>query len=235
MTSADRFVLIMDDDYRVREAIQDLLAAAEPCSVALGSAAECIAYPKPAVPTCLILHVELPDINRLDLQRQIGDGCHPPIILVPDHGNIPQRTRHQGGSAGFSEKPFSEQKLLELVHAALAQDRERRAQQADIDRLTRHFQSLTPREREGLPLAVSGLLNKQAQAHPGISEVTLQIHRANVMRKMEADSLADLVRMAGSLDTPVSHHRHASNVPARRERILRLRRSALLCQSWLPS
>jgi FixJ family two-component response regulator len=95
------------------------------------------------------------------------------------------------------------------VHAALAQDRERRARQADLDRLRQRFQALTPREREVLPLVVSGLLNKQAAAHLGISEVTLQIHRANVMRKMEADSLADLVRMAGSLDIPVAHSRHA--------------------------
>ena len=94
-----------------------------------------------------------------------------------------------------------------VAHAAFAQDRERRAKQADLDRLRQRFRLLTPREREVLPLVASGLLNKQA-AHLGISEVTLQIHRANVMRKMEADSLADLVRMAGSLDIPVSHSRH---------------------------
>jgi FixJ family two-component response regulator len=209
MTSADHLVLIVDDDYRVREALQELLAAAGLCSVAFGSAAEYIAYPEPDAPACLILDVELPDINGLDLQRQIGDGHHPPIIFVTGHGNIPSSVRAiKAGALDFLTKPFSDQELLTLVHAALAQDRERRAKQADLDRLKQRFQSLTPREREVLPLVISGLLNKQAAAHLGISEVTLQIHRANVMRKMEADSLADLVRMAGWLDIPVSHSRH---------------------------
>jgi len=209
MTSADHLVLIVDDDYRVREALQALLASAALCSVAFGSAAEYIAYPTPDIPACLILDVELPDINGLDLQRQIGDGYHPPIIFVTGHGNIPSSVHAiKAGALDFLTKPFSDQELLTLVHAALAQDRERRAKQAALDRLRQRFHSLTPREREVLPLVVSGLLNKQAAAHLGISEVTLQIHRANVMRKMEADSLADLVRMAGSLDIPVSHGRH---------------------------
>ena len=202
-------MFIVDDDYRVGEALQELLAAAELRSVALGSAAEYIAYPKPDVPACLILDIELPDINGLELQRQIGDGCHPPIIFVTGHGDIPSSVRAiKAGALDFLTKPFSDQELLKLVHAALAQDRERRVKQADLDRLTQRFQSLTPREREVLPLVVSGLLNKQAAAHLGISEVTLQIHRTNVMRKMEADSLADLVRMAGWLEIPVSHSRH---------------------------
>jgi FixJ family two-component response regulator len=200
----------VDDDYRVREALQELLAAVALCSVAFRSAAEYIAYPKPDVPSCVILDVELPDINGLDLQRQLGHGYHPPIIFVTGHGDIPSSVRAmKAGALDFLTKPFNDEALLRLVHAALAQDRERRARQADLDRLRQRFQSLTPREREVLPLVVSGLLNKQAAAHLRISEVTLQIHRANVMRKMEADSLADLVRMAGSLDIPVAHSRHA--------------------------
>jgi len=210
VTSADHLVYIVDDDYRVREALQELLAAVALCSVAFRSAAEYIAYPKPDVPSCVILDVELPDINGLDLQRQLGDGYHPPIIFVTGHGDIPSSVRAmKAGALDFLTKPFSGEALLTLVDAALAQDRERRARQADLDRLRQRFQSLTPRERQVLPLVVSGLLNKQAAAHLGISEVTLQIHRANVMRKMEADSLADLVRMAGSLDIPVAHSRHA--------------------------
>jgi len=210
MTSADHLVLIVDDDLRVREALQELLASVGLRSVALGSAAEYIGYPRPDVPSCLILDLELPDINGLDLQRQIGDGYHPPIIFVTAHGDIPSSVRAiKAGALDFLTKPFSADELLTLVHEALAQDRERRAKQAGLDRLRQCLQSLTPREREVLPLVVSGLLNKQAAAHLGISEVTLQIHRTNVMRKMEADSLADLVRMAGSLDIPVSHSRHA--------------------------
>ena len=210
LTSADHLVLIVDDDLRVREAIQELLASVGLTSVALGSAAEYIGYPRPDVASCLILDLELPDINGLDLQRQIQDGYHPPIIFVTAHGNIPSSVRAiKAGALDFLTKPFSADELLTLVHEALAQDRERRTKQAELDRLKQCFQSLTPRERDVLPLVVSGLLNKQAAAHLGISEVTLQIHRTNVMRKMEADSLADLVRMAGSLDIPVSHSRHA--------------------------
>ena len=209
MTSSDHLVFIVDDDYRVREALQELLTAAGLRSVALGSAAEYIAHTKPDVPACLILDVELPDISGLDLQRQIGNEYHPPIIFVTGHGNIPSSVRAiKAGALDFLTKPFNDQELLRLVYAALARDRESRVKQADLDRLTQRFRSLTPREREVLPLVVSGLLNKQAAAHLGISQVTLQIHRANVMRKMEADSLADLVRMASWLDIPVSHSRH---------------------------
>jgi FixJ family two-component response regulator len=210
MTLEDHLVFIVDDDERVREALQELLSAAALSSVAFGSAAEYVAYPKPGVPSCLILDVELPDINGLELQRQLADGYHPPIIFVTGHGSIPTSVRAiKAGALDFLTKPFSAEELLALVHAALSQDRERRSRQADLDGLRQRFQSLTPREREVLPLVVSGLLNKQAAAHLGISEVTLQIHRTNVMRKMEADSLADLVRMASSLDIPVSHSRHA--------------------------
>lgn len=209
MTSADHLVLILDDDYRVREALQELLSASGLFSIALGSASEYIAYPKPEVPACLILDVELPDINGLELQRQIGAGYHPPIIFLTGHGNIPSSVRAiKAGALDFLTKPFNDQKLLELVHAALAMDRERRTEEAKRDFLKQRLHSLTPREREVLPLLVSGLLNKQAAVHLGISEVTLQIHRANVMRKMQADSLADLVRMAAWLDIPVSHSRH---------------------------
>jgi len=162
VTSADHLVLLVDDDYRVREALQELLAAAGLCPVAFKSAAEYLAYPKPDVPACLILDVELPDINGLDLQRQIGDGYHPPIIFLTGHGNIPSSVRAiKAGALDFLTKPFSDQQLLTLVHAALAQDRERRAKQADLDVVKERFHSLTPREREVLPLVVSGLLNKQ--------------------------------------------------------------------------
>jgi FixJ family two-component response regulator len=210
MTSADHVVLIVDDDYRVREALQELLAAADLNAVAFGSATEYIAYPKPDVPACLILDVELPDISGLELQQQIGGQYHPPIVFVTGHGDIPSSVRAmKAGALDFLTKPFNEHELLKLVHTAIAQDRERRTKQADLDALQRRYQSLTPREREVLPLVVSGFLNKQAAAHLGISEVTLQIHRTNVMRKMEADSLADLVRMAGLLEIPVTLGRHS--------------------------
>ena len=210
MALADHLVLIVDDDIRVREALQDLLAASGLRSAVFASAAEYIAYPIPDVPACLILDVELPDINGLELQRQIGSGYHPPIIFITGHGNIPSSVRAiKAGALDFLTKPFDHEELLRLVRAALEQDRERRIEQAGLDALRQRFESLTPREREVLPLVVSGLLNKQAAAELGISEVTYQIHRTNVMRKMSADSLADLVRIAGSLKIPVSHNRHA--------------------------
>jgi FixJ family two-component response regulator len=116
----------------------------------------------------------------------------------------------KAGALDFLTKPFSDQELMSLVSAALAQDCEDRARRADLEDSKKRYDSLTPREREVLPLVVSGLLNKQAAMHLGISEVTLQIHRANVMRKMRADSLADLVRLAASLNIAVSHNRHVS-------------------------
>jgi FixJ family two-component response regulator len=200
MTSTDHVVLIVDDDHRVREALLELLSASNLNPLAFGSAREYMAHPKPEVPACLILDVQLPDINGLELQQQISSQYHPPIIFITGHGNIPSSVRAmKAGAIDFLTKPFSDTELLRLVHAALGLDREARAKQAELERLERRYQSLTPREREVLPLVVGGLLNKQAAAHLGISEVTLQIHRTSVMKKMEADSFADLVRMAAML------------------------------------
>ena len=201
---------IVDDDPYVRAAMQELLTSADLCCSAFGSAREYINYDRPDLPSCLILDVALPDINGLDLQRQLGGENHPPIIFVTGHGDIPSSVRAiKAGALDFLTKPFRDEELLSLVHSGLALDRQRRVQQAELKRLKERFESLTPREREVLPLVVSGLLNKQAAAHLGISDVTLQIHRTNVMRKMEADSLADLVRMAGQLNIRATHSRHA--------------------------
>ena len=208
MTLADHMVLIVDDDARVREALQLLLTASDLSAVGFESAADYIAYPKPDVPACLILDVELPDINGLELQRRISQGYHPPIIFLTGHGDIPSTVRAiKAGALDFLTKPFHAEELLKLVRSALTQDRANRVRQADLARLRQRVDSLTPREREVLPLVVSGLLNKQAAAQLGISEITLQIHRTNVMRKMAADSLADLVRIAGALDIPVTGSR----------------------------
>jgi FixJ family two-component response regulator len=203
--SADHVVMIVDDDYHTREALQEFLARSNLRAVAFGSAAEYLAYPKPDVPACLIVDVELPDGNGLDLLQQTGDGNHPAIIFVTSHGDIRSCVRAiKGGALDFLTKPFVEQELLTLVHAALAQDRKRRSNQAGLNRLQQRYRLLTPREREVLPLVVSGLLAKQAAAHLDIGEVTVRVHRSNVMRKMQADSLADLVRMAGHLEITVT-------------------------------
>jgi FixJ family two-component response regulator len=210
MTSPDQVVLIVDDDSRVREALQELLSAFDLNSLAFGSATEYIAHPKPEVPACLLLDLQLPDISGLELQRQLSSDYHPPIIFITGHGDIPSSVRAmKGGAIDFLTKPFSDEELLRLVHTGLALDRDARLRQAEQGHLQRRFQSLTTREREVLPLVVGGLLNKQAAAHLGISEVTLQIHRTNVMKKMEADSFAELVRMAAMLGISVTLNRRS--------------------------
>ena len=152
--------------------------------------------------------MELPDINGLDLQSQTAQGDHPPIVFITGHGDIPTSVRAmKAGAVDFLAKPFSEADLMRAIHAAIALDREARLKRTELDGLRQRLASLTPREREVLPLVVSGLLNKQAAAELGISEVTLQIHRGKIMQKMGAESLAELVRMAGMLEIPMTHSR----------------------------
>ena len=208
MTTDDHIVFIVDDDARIREALTELLEAHGMRSVAYGSAGEYVRAEKPDLPASLILDVELPDINGLDLQKQIAEGSHPPIIFITGHGDIPSSVRAiKRGAVDFLTKPFNDDDLLNAVQTGLAQDRETRVERAEMAALLERYSALTPRERDVLPLVVSGLLNKQAAAELGISEVMLQIHRRNVMQKMAAASLADLVRMAEKLQVPVTHSR----------------------------
>jgi FixJ family two-component response regulator len=210
VNAQDHIVFVVDDDRRIRESLCDLLAALDLNAVPLGSAAEYIAHPRPDMPACLVLDVELPDINGLDLQAQIARADHPPIVFITAHGDIPASVRAiKAGAVDFLTKPFSKEDLLRAISAAIAQDREARRKRAELADLRRRLDALTPRERDVLPLVVSGLLNKQSAAELGISEVTLQIHRSNVMKKMGASSLADLVRIAGALEIPIGHSRHA--------------------------
>ena len=208
MTTHEHVVFIVDDDERVREALSELLASHDMSAVAFGSAGEYVNADKPDIPACLILDVELPDINGLDLQRQIAEGNHPPIVFITGHGDIPSSVRAiKHGAVDFLTKPFSDSDLMAAIHAAIAQDRETRSQRTELSLLRQRYRELTPREREVLPLVVSGLLNKQAAAELAISEVTLEIHRRNVMQKMAAASLADLVRIAERLEIPITHSR----------------------------
>ena len=215
MTTDDHIVFIVDDDERIREAIAELLASHGIHARAFGSAGDYVRADKPGVAACLILDVELPDINGLDLQRQIAEGDHPPIVFITGHGDIPSSVRAiKHGAVDFLTKPFSDADLMAAIEAAITEDRQRRADRAELSALRQRHRGLTPREREVLPLVVSGLLNKQAAAELGISEVMLQIHRRNVMQKMEAASLADLVRMAERLEIPITHSRRPGGIGA---------------------
>jgi FixJ family two-component response regulator len=209
VNSQDHIVFILDDDRRIREALSELLSSFDMHAVAFGSATEYLTYPKPDVPACLVLDVELPDINGLDLQSQIAQGNHPQIVFITGHGDIPSSVRAiKAGAVDFLTKPFSEADLMRAINAALGQNRDVRRKSAELADLHQRLSRLTPREREVLSLVVSGLLNKQAAAELGISEVTLQIHRGSIMKKMEAGSLAELVRMAGALEIPMTRSRH---------------------------
>jgi FixJ family two-component response regulator len=201
MGAPDYIVYVVDDDVRVCEALRELFTSLDVPSVTFGSVAEYVAYVKPDLPACLILDVELPDISGLDFQRQLGDAYHPPIVFITGHGDIPSSVRAiKAGAIDFLAKPFSQPDLMAAIDAALARDRHARLERAERARLQQRYSSLTPRESQVLPLIVSGLLNKQAAAELGISEVTLQIHRSRIMQKMAAESFADLVRMAGRLN-----------------------------------
>jgi FixJ family two-component response regulator len=200
----DPVVFVVDDDAGLRAALCDLLASLGLRAIGCATATAFLAMQKPESPSCLVLDMELPDINGLDLQRRISDGYHPPIIFVTGNGDVRASVRAiKAGAIDFLTKPFSTHDLMAAIDAAILQDIEVRRAGAEFTQLRQRFSCLTRREREVLPLVVGGLLNKQSAARLGISETTLQIHRSRVMRKMEARSLAQLVRMAGKLSVPL--------------------------------
>lgn len=201
ISSHDYIVFVVDDDVRIREAMHELFTSLGVPSATFGSVAEYVAYTKPDLPACLVLDVELPDINGLDFQRQLRDADHPPIVFITGYGDIPSSVRAiKDGAVDFLAKPFSDRDLMAAIETAVARDQHARLQRAERARLEQRYSSLTPRESQVLPLIVSGLLNKQAAAELGISEVTLQIHRSRIMQKMAAESFAHLVRMAAQLN-----------------------------------
>jgi FixJ family two-component response regulator len=210
MIVEERIVFIVDDDPHLREALCELLTPLGFRVFGFGSAAEYSDFPRPELPACLVLDVELPDINGLEFQEQIADGDHPPIIFMTGRGDIPSSVRAmKRGAIDFLTKPFRQSELIEAIDVAIGQDCALRQERTKLARLQQRLSDLTPREREVLPLVVSGLLNKQAAAELGISEITFQIHRGRIMQKMQAASLADLVRIAEKLRIPINHSRRA--------------------------
>jgi FixJ family two-component response regulator len=204
MTKPDSIVFVVDDDPPVRRAIKRLVGS-EGLQVELfGSAQEFLQSTRPDVPACLVLDIRLPGINGLDFQRQLAEAnIHIPIVFITGHGDIPMTVRAmKAGAVEFLTKPFLDQDLLDAIQVALERDRTRRQEESENAALRERFESLTPRELEVLRLVISGRLNKQIAAELGTSEITIKVHRGNVMRKMQAEFLADLVRMAGRLDLP---------------------------------
>jgi FixJ family two-component response regulator len=196
-------VYVVDDDASVRDAIVSLLASVGQAATAFDSASAFLAAYRPDVPCCVILDVRLPARSGLDLQRDLrARGLATPIVFISGHADVAMAVgAMKAGAAEFLTKPFRDQDLLDAVHRALDLDRSRRREAAALDRWRRARDTLSPREREIMALVVSGLANKRIAALLAISEITVKVHRSQVMRKMEASSLPELVRMADRLAT----------------------------------
>jgi len=199
----EAIILVVDDDVSVREALGGLIRSAGWRVETFATAQEFLAHPRPNAPGCLVLDIRLPDLSGLDLQKRMAEiNFEIPIVFITGHGDIPTTVQAmKAGAVEFLTKPFAERDLLDAIQQAIERDRAARRQRVKIKELHGRYQSLTPREREVMERVVSGLLNKQIAAELGKSLMTVKAHRGQVMHKMRADSLADLVRMSETLGT----------------------------------
>lgn len=201
MTEAQSFVFVVDDDASVRTAVEDLLRSVGLAVRTFGSTQEFLQSKLPDAPACLVLDVRMPGQSGLEFQRMLtATGIHLPIIFISGHGDIPMSVRAiKSGAIEFLTKPLHEQELLDAIQSGIERDRARRQNAKAVTELQERFESLTGREREVLELVITGQLNKQIAAQLALSEATVKVHRSQIMHKMRARSLVDLVRMADAL------------------------------------
>ncbi|HVE23073.1 MAG TPA: response regulator transcription factor [Acidocella sp.] len=201
MTEAQSFVFVIDDDASVRTAVEDLLRSVGLAVRTFGSTQEFLQSKLPDAAGCLVLDVRMPGQSGLEFQRMLAaTGIHLPIIFISGHGDIPMSVRAiKSGAIEFLTKPLHEQELLDAIQSGIERDRARRQNAKAVTELQERFESLTGREREVLELVITGQLNKQIAAQLALSEATVKVHRSQIMHKMRARSLVDLVRMADAL------------------------------------
>jgi FixJ family two-component response regulator len=203
MAESTPIVFVVDDDISVREALELLLKDAGWQPLMFESAPSFLAHPRPNAPSCLVLDVTLPGLNGLELQKQLADRTDMPIIFITGYGDVPMSVQAmKAGAVEFLTKPFNDSALLDAIRHAIERSRATLAHESELQALRSLYASLTPREKEVMALVVSGLLNKQIGGELGITEITVKAHRGQVMRKMNAGSLADLVTMAARLGLP---------------------------------
>jgi FixJ family two-component response regulator len=200
MPDVTSIVFVVDDDVSVRESLELLIKTAGWQPETFVSAQEFLSRPRPTVPCCLVLDVTLPGLSGLELQEQLAERTDMPIIFITGHGDVPMSVQAmKAGAIEFLTKPFKDDVLLDAIHSAIERSRAAQRQQSEVQVLRSCYASLTPREREVMALVISGLLNKQVGGQLGISEITVKAHRGQMMRKMKADSLPELVTMAARL------------------------------------
>ena len=202
MNEIEPIIFIVDDDLSIRRSTERLVRSAGFNVLTFASAGEFLKNPRPEGPACLVLDVRMPGLNGMDLQHELNQsGIHIPIIFITGHGDIPMSVRAmKAGAVEFLTKPFRSRDLLDAIRAAIERDRSAHKERSESGELRQHYEQLTPREREVMALVVAGMLNKQIAGELATTERTIKFHRAHIMQKMNAKSLADLVRMAEKLE-----------------------------------